>query len=293
MTTPPTYLERLLGELDAIQAHYLEVLAASAIRNVDPNRPGSGVVHFGAPKWGWVASGPALEASRMELLRAVRDWAPRLRLLFPHPTPTVTRKLDEHLGRLERWLVRPLDGSVPATIDKAVGIISDGFAALRGLTELLPADPYAVRLVVDTNSLIDNPDLAAYTPLIGHRYMAHLLPVVLREIDDHKRGGRTPDLREAAKKADRRLKGLRTNGDVLAGVRVAGDVYVTFEHVEPKDEGLPSWLDLDVPDDRFVASTLLLQSAHPGSALYAATSDINLQTKLSAIGMPFVEVPCP
>jgi len=293
VTTPPTYLERLLGELDTIRGRYLEVLAASAIRNVDPNRPGSGVVHYGAPKWGWVASEPALEASRMELLCAVRDWAPRLRLLFPHPTPTVTRKLDDHLGRLERWLVRPRDGSIPATIDKAVGIISDGVVALRDLTQLLPADPYAVRLVVDTNSLIDNPDLAAYTPLIGPRYMAHLLPVVLREIDDHKRGGRTLDLREAAKKVDRRLKGLRTNGDVLAGVRVAGDAYVTFEHVEPKDDGLPSWLDLDAPDDRFLASTLLLQSAHPGSALYAATSDINLQTKLSAVGMPFVEVPAP
>ena len=66
-----------------------------------------------------------------------------------------------------------------------------------------------------------------------------------------------------------------------------------FEYIEPTSDGLPTWLDLDVPDDRFVASTLLLQSAHPGSALYVATNDINLQTKLSAVGMPFVEVPAP
>ncbi|WP_437023843.1 hypothetical protein [Streptomyces sp. enrichment culture] len=50
-------------------------------------------------------------------------------------------------------------------------------------------------------------------------------------------------------------------------------------------------VDLDVPDDRFIASTLLLQSAHPGSRLYAATSDINLQTKLAAVGLPYVEGP--
>lgn len=294
VTIPPTYIDRLLSELDAIHARYLEVLAASAIHNVDPNRPGSGMVFIGAAKWGWAPSTPAVEASRMELLRVVRDWAPRLRLLFPHPTPTVTTTLDGHLGRLEGWLVRESgEHGVPSRIDEAEKKIGRTVAALRELTHLLPADPYPVRIVVDTNTLIDNPDLAAYTPLIGSRYMAHLLPVVLREIDDHKRGGRTQDLREAAKKADRRLKGLRTNGDVLTGVRVAGDVHVTFEHIEPKDDGLPSWLDLDVPDDRFVASTLLLQSAHPGSALYAATSDINLQTKLSAVGMPFVEVPCP
>lgn len=109
--------------------------------------------------------------------------------------------------------------------------------------------------------------------------MVHLLPVVLREIDDLKRGGKTQQLREAAQRADRRLKGLRDNGDALSGVRVAGEVYAVFEHVEPRDDRLPSWLDLTVPDDRFTASSLLLQAELPGSALYVATGDLNLQTK--------------
>lgn len=111
----------------------------------------------------------------------------------------------------------------------------------------------------------------------------------LRELDDNKRTGRTDVLREAAKKADRRLKGLRTNGDVTLGVRVAGDVHAVFEYIEPKSDALPDWLDLDVPDDRFIASTLVLQSRHPGSAWYVATSDINLQTKLHAVALPFIE----
>ncbi|MEU7484847.1 PIN domain-containing protein [Streptomyces sp. NPDC042319] len=119
--------------------------------------------------------------------------------------------------------------------------------------------------------------------------MAHLLPVVLRELDDHKRAGRNEALREAAEKADRRLKGLRSNGDVTRGVKVAGDVHVVFEHIEPKSDALPDWLDLTVPDDRFVASTLLLQSQHPGSAWFVATSDINLQTRLAAVAVPFIE----
>jgi predicted ribonuclease YlaK len=112
---------------------------------------------------------------------------------------------------------------------------------------------------------------------------------VFRELDDHKRGGRTESLREAAKRADRRLKGLRDNGDVSVGAKVAGDVWVVFEHIEPRGDGLPSWLELDVPDDRFVASTLLLQSRHPGSMVVAATSDMNLQTKLAAVRLPFIE----
>lgn len=76
-----------------------------------------------------------------------------------------------------------------------------------------------------------------------------------------------------------------------AGARVAGDIYAIFEHIEPNSDGLPDWLDLDVPDDRFVASSLLLQAQHPGSRLYVATNDLNLQTKLAAVGLPFIETP--
>lgn len=70
-------------------------------------------------------------------------------------------------------------------------------------------------------------------------------------------------------------------------------MWAVFEHVEPRGEGLPSWLDLSVPDDRLVASALLLQSRHPGSAVHVATSDVNLQTKLAAIGLPYVEASDP
>jgi hypothetical protein len=289
---PPTYLDRLLAELADIRTSYAKVLDASTIVNVDPNRhAGGGAVFIGFVEWHWAPSDPVLEGLRMALLRRVRDWEPRFRLLFPHPTPTVSERLDEHIGRLERWLVREPEHDVPSIVDRAVEMIDADVADLRALAEVLPHDEYPVRLTVDTNTLIDNPDLAVHTGTIGRRYMAHLLPVVLREIDDLKRAGRTQDLRDAAQRADRRLKGLRTNGDVLAGVRVAGDVYAVFEHIEPKGDGLPSWLDLTVPDDRFVASSLLLQSEHPGSALYVATSDINLQTKLAAVGLPFIELP--
>src|ERR1700735_444542 len=185
------------------------------------------------------------------------------------------------------------DHSIPPAMGKAAEMIEADVADLRELAQLLPPDEYAVRLAVDTNTLIDNPDLAVHTGTLGKRYMAHLLPVVLRGIDDLKRVGKTKQLREAAQRAERRLKGLRDNGDVLSGVRVAGEVYAVFEHVEPKDDRLPSWLELTVPDNRSPASSLLLQAEHPGSALYVATGDMNLQTKLAAIGLPFIELPAP
>ncbi|MDX3232502.1 PIN domain-containing protein [Streptomyces sp. ME19-01-6] len=170
--------------------------------------------------------------------------------------------------------------------------LREAAASLRELVELLPEDDWYVRVVVDTNTLMDDPDVTVYQDVVDSpRYMVHLLPVVLREIDDLKRSHNRPERREAARKADRRLKAMRDNGDVRKGARVAGDVYAVFEHIEPRSDGLPTWLDLDVPDDRFIASALLLQSRHPGSKLYAATSDINLQTKLAAVGLPYIEGP--
>jgi hypothetical protein len=290
----PTYGERLLAELGAIADSYADIIAASGIKNVDPNRGAAGtmVMFAGYPEWGWESSDDALEASRMTLLRQVRDWEPRFRLLFPHPTPQVSERLDKGIGRLEGWLTRRGNGhDIPSTIAEAQNIMTATVTNLRDLTDLLPPDDYSVRLVVDTNALIDNPDLAAYTTELGPKYVAHLLPVVLRELDDQKRGGRNEPVRTGAQRADRRLKGIRHNGDMREGVRVAGDVIAKFEHIEPRSDALPDWLDLTVPDDRLVASTLLLQSQHPGSAMYVATSDVNLQTKLAAVGLPFVEPP--
>lgn len=287
---PPTYIEHLLSELAAFEASYLAVTESSEIRK--RKLSGGGVVVMTNAPFAWVASTAEVEGQRMDLLRRLRDWAPRFRLLFPHPTPGVRRRVEDSIGLLEDWLSRgtrakhPAPRDIPAAVTRAAASV----ATLRELLALLPTDEWRVRLVVDTNILLDDPDLSIYKDAIGLRYMVHLLPVVLREVDDKKRD-RNPDLRDAAKKADRRLKGLRDNGDVRVGARVAGDVYAVFEHIEPKGENLPNWLDLDVPDDRLVASSLLLQSQHPGSLLYVATNDLNLQTKLAAVGLPFIQAP--
>ncbi len=125
------------------------------------------------------------------------------------------------------------DHTVPHSVGEAQRLVAEAVADLRALAELLPPDDYAIRLVPDTNTLIDNPDLAAHTASLGPRYMVHVLPVTLGEIDDLKRAGRNQDLREVARRADRRLKGLRDNGDVRVGARVAGDVFAVFTHPPP------------------------------------------------------------
>lgn len=174
-------------------------------------------------------------------------------------------------------------------MEQATVRVRQDVEALRQLTGVLPADEWPIRVVGDTNALIDNPDVAAYNSSFPSGYLVHLIPVVLRELDELKRSGRTPELREQAARANRRLKGIRSNATTADAIRVAGDVHLRFDHVEPRGEALPAWLDLTVPDDRLVASTLLLQSEHPGSRPHVITSDINLQTRLSATGLPFID----
>ena len=288
-----SYLDTLLGELDEIEREFVEVLQRSEIRYVNPNHPGSRVVVVAAADFGWAPSEPDLEARRMALLRRVREWVPRFKLLFPHPTPEVQKRHNHATKLLERWLVRSehFDYSIPGTVPEAVEALKKHVQTLRAAHELLPQDKFPMRLIVDTNTLIDEPDLSVFVNQLGARYMVHLLPVVLGELDNLKRSGRTEQLRDAARRADRRLKGLRNNGDVLQGVKVAGDVWARFEHIEPRnDEQLPSWLDFSVPDDRVIAASMLLQSDHPGSTFTIATGDLNLQTKLAAVGLPYVEL---
>lgn len=267
------------------------MLDSSLILNTNPNRGHrSGVVFLGYAEWGWAPSGADLEAERMALLGDLRSWDTRFRMLFTSPVPSVAQRIEDNLGVLERWLVRKgRDHSVPGTIEDALTQVRASVEELHRLPELLPSDPHPVRLVVDTNALIDDPDLARYTSQLGPAYLVHLLPVVLSEIDDLKRSGRTPELRESAQRADRRLKGLRDNGDVSVGARVAGEVHAIFDFREPRREGLPTWFDLAVPDDRLVGGVLRLQSDHPASAVFVATGDLNLQNKLAAVGVPFLE----
>lgn len=288
---PIPYAEALLIELESIRADFVAVLEKSGIYNIDPNRgAGDGIQFLGYPTFGWAPSNNALQSARMALLGRVRAFRPRFELLFPHPTPEVRKRHGEALNLLERWLQRGKgDRSVPRNISTAVVIMNKRVDVLVNARDLLPADEFATRVVVDTNVLIDNPDLTQFGSKLGGRYMVHVLPVVLRELDDLKRSGRTEGLREAAKRADRRLKMLRDNGDVTVGAKVAGDVWAVFEHVEPRADGLPTWLDLDVPDDRFIASALLLQSRHPRSMLVVGTSDLNLQTKLAAVRLAFID----
>lgn len=289
------YVQRLREELQRIYEDFSEVLRDSEIRYVNPNRSNSDFFFMGAADWGWAPSDPTTTVMRMKLKERYMDWHNRMRLLFPHPTPEVAKRLNDLSDFFLRWLDRPdsYDHSISKSVDQAQGVLKKNVQAFEELLNLSAGQGDGVlRLVPDTNSLIRNPDFASYSRAIGSiNYWVHILPTVLRELDDLKDRGKTPELREHAQGVVRRLKGLRDKGRLAEGVKLTKTITVRLEHREVDAPSIVEWLDPTIPDDRIAAGALALQSAFPDGTVILVTSDLNLQNKADVLGLPYVETP--
>jgi hypothetical protein len=294
---PESYLSRLRSDLASLKAQLDALLDLSTIEYVNPNTPGSSVFFADAADWGWGSSDEATAAAQMALLGLWVVWFDRFKLLFPHPTPDVTSKMQEADDFIRRWVARDgtFDYLIPQTIEQAKQVAATQLAAFDDLLGIAArAGDDTLRLVPDTNALLRNPAVEVYGTALGATsYTVHMVTTVLAELDDLKDRGRSADLREKAEKVVRRLKGLRDRGSLAEGVTVAGKVRLRLEHREVNARTVLPWLDPTVPDDRIIAAALRLQSDHPAGVVVLVTGDINLQNKADAVGLPYAEVPAP
>lgn len=287
---PPSFTERLLSALNELERRYLDVLDRSRVRNVDLN-DGGGMVFIGFAKWGWEPD-EQLVGERTRLLADVDEWFALFRLLHRSSLPETDARIDEAMGLLRRWLKREGgDHSIPPALEEARCKAAGAFGELRALVELGTHGQDGMLAVPDTNALLRWPDVADYKTILGtDDFVAVLVPTVMSELDDLKDRGRTPDVRERATRAVRRVKGLRDRGDLRTGVRVAGKTTLRAEHREVQARDVLGWLDPDAPDDRIVAAALDLQARQPSATVVLVTGDINLQNKAAAVGVPFVDI---
>jgi len=296
-TPPQPYVSRVRADLTDIKEQLDALLDLSTIKYVNPNTSDSGVFFVTAADWGWGPGDEAVAKVQMDLLGRYSAWFDRFLLLFPHPTPDVQSKIKEADDFIRRWAARDgtFDHSIPQTIQEAKAVAARRLAAFDELISLAARQGDAtLRVVPDTNALLRNPAVEDYAPVVGAAsYMVHIVTVVLAELDDLKDRGRTPDVREKAEKVIRRLKGLRNRGSLAEGVTVAGKVRLRLEHREVDAQSVLPWLDPSVPDDRIMAAALRLQSDHPAGVVILVTTDINLQNKADAVGLPYVEPPVP
>jgi len=215
-------------------------------------------------------------------------------LLYPHPTTDVATRIDETTASIRRWIERDgaSDLSLPSTIDEAKKVVAEWFDALAELLVILEVgSPPKCYVIPDTNALLANPDLATYERAVGRSdFTAILIPPILSELDNLKDRGSA----EVGKKAQafiRRLKGLRDKGRLNDGVSLTRTVSVMTTSREVDPAAVLDWLDPAVMDDRILAAALRFQSDHAHSTVVLVTSDLNLQNKADATGLPYAETP--
>lgn len=286
-----SFAERLVDELEELRDAFLDLITRSSIVNTDPNQGSSGYAVFvGFPAWGW---GPdeALVGERTRLLERLEEWISLFILLHRTALPETRTRSDAQLRLLRGWLTREGgDRSVPSTLENAKAAATAAFRELAHLVELGTHGPADTLVVPDTNALIRQPDVALHARSVGSATCTIvMLTTVVAELDDLKDRGRTDDVRVKAAAALRRLKGFRDRGDLRIGVTVEGQVKLRMEHREVQVREVLGWLDPTVPDDRILGGSLDLQARNPSATVVLVTSDMNLQNKAAAVGMPFAD----
>ena len=290
MSDTRSFAVRLADDLEVIRVAFASVIQRSEIINTDLNRGSRDIVFIGFPTVGW-ASDEGLVGERTRLLVRVHEWADLFALLHRNALPVTQTRIDERLELVRNWLIRDGgDWSVPTTIQQALAKADETFAGLVELIELGTHGQRATLVVPDTNSLLRDPDVAAFRAQVGSdSYAVVMLTTVMSELDELNDRGRTQDVRDKAKAAVRRLKGLRDRGDVRVGVPVQGRTTLRMEHREVSPASVLDWLDPSVPDDRILGGALDLQARFPAATVLLITADLNLQNKAAAVGLPFAD----
>jgi predicted ribonuclease YlaK len=140
--------------------------------------------------------------------------------------------------------------------------------------------------------LLANPDIERWQFEGVDHFTIVLTPTALSELDRHKVNHKNECVRRKASKLILKIKEYRRRGPLHGGVSVVkGQVSLRSVAHEPNMSESLSWFDATNADDRFLATALEEIRANLGARVFIVTSDINMQNKAEAAGIPFYEVP--
>jgi hypothetical protein len=153
-------------------------------------------------------------------------------------------------------------------------------------------EDYPVAAFLDTNVFYDYNflDQIKWGEVLGAgRVLLVLAPIVLRELNDHKDGGRKPSLSERAGRVLVLLSRLfeRAPNDLLVNIAPGVDLLG-----EPRDApAAPPRFNPNEADDQLIANALLYREENPGGRVVLVTSDLGLKLKARHHGVPVVTLP--
>ena len=233
------------------------------------------------------------QLAQMALRRQYLSFAGIARALLVDVPPTVLKEFDHQ--RLEVMELinqeRTARVNVAGALTAATGALNDQLALLN---RLYPSGAEERLFVVDTNALLASPALEQWRFPAAQSFCILLTPTVSGELDSLKVNHRNAAVRDKAECLIRQIKDYRRRGRLTDGVTLAKDVSsIRALAIEPDVSRSLSWLDPANKDDRFLASVMEVQRAHPRASVCLVTEDLNLQTKAELAAVPFVEPPEP
>lgn len=283
---------RLTKELDQIEAGIVDLWSKTGLREFR-NDPHSQIFVVTHP-YSWNALPLEYKGPQAALLQRYRHWYE----LFHRCHAQHSSDLLQDLKEVDEYLISAIelqsDWSTRATHSENGIYLRERLGVSRSLLAQYTSEPSDLVLVPDTNALLKSADPSHYSTIIGcRRFRFIIVPTVLSELDDLKRTRGTQPVGGRAEKAIRIIKGLRNQGSIHDGVKVAGTISVQMIPTEPKMSSLPCWLDARNNDDRIIASVLELQCGQPSVTVVLVTDDLNLQNKAEMAFLPWAEPPEP
>ena len=287
-----SFRERLAKTLDSIESAILDLWKKTDLtefRN-DPHSPFFVVTH----PYRWKPLPIEHKAAQARLLAQYRHWFELFQRCHAQHSGDVQTDIAETNTRILGAIELQSDWGTAATFEENRLRLKETFDSFRSFLQQHITDGKDFVVVPDTNALLITSDPARYADVVdSSRFRFIIVPTVLAELDELKRTRSAQSVGEKAEKAIRIIKGLRKQGSVLDGVKVAKTITVQMIPTEPRLADLPSWLDADNKDDRIIASTLEIQGAEPSATVVLVTDDINLQNKAEMAFLPWAEPPEP
>jgi rRNA-processing protein FCF1 len=285
-----SFRARLERELATIEASILDLWHMSLIEEFR-NDPNSAVVFMGQPYY-WKSLAVEHRASQAQLLARYQHWYELFRHCHSHHSSDVQSEIKETNDYVVSAIELNTGWQTERTVPQNQTYLSKKLGMLRRLLTQPDKDNHDLMVVPDTNALLRSAEPSQYGTILGAtRFIFVIVPTVLSELDELKRGRRDQTLGHKAEKVINILKGFRAQGSVLEGVTVSKTITVKMIATEPRMAYLPSWLEPGHKDDRIIASVLEIQRANPSAIVVLSTGDINLQNKAEMAFLPWAEPP--
>lgn len=287
-----TYVENLLEKLQEINSLVHELLDNSTIKHFF-NDPNSGFVFIAPPNY-WDNPTQKEQQLQLKIRPKYNRWIESFGIVTDNLSEPTKQKLKETDQFIQNWVNKHgEDWSVPGTTQEAKGKFDEEIKVYYDTLEMLGTAGQKDTVVVpDTNSIVSFPDPVDYKSIaLSSTFIFVLVPTVLSELDELKVKSNNQEFKNKVKSSINRIKGYRTQGSLLDGVKVHGTITVKMVATEPNFKNSLSWLDNGNNDDRIIASSLEILREFPSSQVVIATSDINLQNKCEMANLPFGEIP--